>query len=161
MDLKIQHSCSLTTSQLKGSGFAFLQSDPHCALRCSTAAATPTRRGSAEAVMTLHFLRCRLSCLWQGRNMDSRPAVRVGRGNTLGLLVRYTIGLMLYLNLVRRGCAPSGLSWVTEKVYQHLPLFLQTFTLSITLRQLSIILTILTEKKLKLESFDDPPPNSQ
>lgn len=30
MDLKIQHSCGLTTSQLKGSGFSFLQSDPHC-----------------------------------------------------------------------------------------------------------------------------------
>lgn len=55
MDLKIQHSCSLTTSQLKGSGSGFLQSDPHCALHCSTAAVIPTRRGSAEAVMTTHF----------------------------------------------------------------------------------------------------------
>lgn len=60
MDLKIQHSCGLTTSQLKVSGFGFLQSDPHCALHCSTAAVIPTRTGSVEAVMTIHFLRCQL-----------------------------------------------------------------------------------------------------
>lgn len=81
--------------------------------------------------------------------MDSRPAVRVGGADTLGLSVRDTTGLRLYLNEVIRSCAPSGIYWVTEKGCQHLSSFLQTFTLSITLRQLSIILTILTEKKWK------------
>ena len=69
MDLKIQRSCGLTTSQLKGSGFGFPQSDPHCALHHSTAALVPTRRGYAEALMTIHFLKCRLPCLWKKRNM--------------------------------------------------------------------------------------------
>lgn len=68
-DLKIQRSCGLTTSQLKGSGSGFPQSDPHCALCRSTAAVIPTRRGYAEAVMTIHFLRRQLSCLWKRRNM--------------------------------------------------------------------------------------------
>lgn len=58
MDLKIQHSCGLTTLQLKSSGFSFPQTNPHCALHRSTAAVIPTRGGYAEAVMTIHFSRC-------------------------------------------------------------------------------------------------------
>lgn len=65
MDLKIQHSCGLTTSQLKGSGFVFAQPDPHCALFCSTAAVTHTGSGYEGAAMTAHLLRCQLSCLWK------------------------------------------------------------------------------------------------
>lgn len=97
MDLKIQHACGLTTSRLKGSGFGFLQSDPHCALHCSTAAVIPTRSGSVEAVMAAHFLRCQLEEKKCVCTVDL-PAVMVGRGNMLGLFVRDTIWFMVYLN---------------------------------------------------------------
>lgn len=161
MDLKIQRSCGLTTSRLKGSGFGFLQSDPHCALHCSTAAVIPTRSGSAEAVMTIHFLRCcQLPRFWKRRNMYSRPAVMVGRGNMLGLFVRDTTGFMVYLNSVIMSCAPSEFCWVTEKVCQHLSIFLQTFNIYHFEATFHYSHNY-TEKKLKLESFDDPPPNSQ
>lgn len=81
MDLKIQRSCGLTTSQLKGSGFGFPQSDPHCALCRSTAAVVPASRGYAEAVMTLHFFELPvIKPLEEGKSVHG-PAVMAGRGN--------------------------------------------------------------------------------
>lgn len=88
MDLKIQHSCRLTTSQLKGSGFGSLQSDPHCALHYSTAAVIPTRRGSAEAVMTLHFFEMPVIMPLAGKKYGQSTCCKGGQGGYVRVICK-------------------------------------------------------------------------